>query len=373
MFIASFRVSKKKLSLFAGMCLLPFGAIAQDLNPSKPIQPDFIPVIKQMIERSVLPGYTTLQISALAEEEIIQKLCLNPTTENLSKARQSYATLVSAWSAVEIFRLGPARKDNRQEKLFFWPDRKSIGLKQVRNLIVAEDQKALSPEKLQTKSVALQGLLALEYVLFGKGSGVLSTGEPGSYRCHYGATISKAMALTARDISEDWSKPNGYADLMYNAGPDNPVYRSKGEVMQDFLRVASEMIQSVRDLKLHNSIKDEPGKSKPKRAPLWRSGMTIHAIKDNLNSVTNLMNTGGLGSFTPRYAKSIEFELEQTNKTLTKLEQRPEPWIELVKQKDAHQILSYILIPLEGAKNITTDLIPAELGLSLGFNSLDGD
>lgn len=373
MFSTSFLTSKKKFSLFVGMCLLPFGTVAQDLKPSDPVQPDFTPIIKQVIERSILPGYATLQTSAQVEEKIIKELCLSPTTEKLNKARQGYAKLVSAWSSVEIFRLGPARKDNRQEKLFFWPDRKSIGLKQVRNLIISEDPKALSPESLQAKSVALQGLLALEYVLFGKGSELLSSGEPKSYRCQYGATISNAMALTAQGISEDWSKPNGYANLMYNAGAENPVYRSDGEVIQDFLRVASEMIQSVRDLKLYNSIKDEPGKSKPKRAPLWRSGLTIHAIKDNLSSVIDLMNTGGLGSFTPRYTKSIEFELEHTNRTLTKLEQRSEPWIELVKQEDAHQVLSYILIPLEGAKNVTSDLIPAELGLSLGFNSLDGD
>ncbi|MFD2206380.1 imelysin family protein [Kiloniella antarctica] len=364
---------QKILSLFTGICLLPISAFAQDQIADTKTSPDFGPMIQQMIEYSVLPGYEALQNAAEREKKIISELCHNPTLTNLKKARSDYKNLVSAWSAVEMYRFGPTIKNNRQEKLFFWPDRKSIGLKQVRNLISSEDQTALTPDTLQGKSVAVQGLLALEYVLFGKGSEALSIATPASYRCTYGLTISKAMSITTQEILKGWSEPNGYADLMYNTGPDNAVYRSKGEVVQDFLRVTSEMIQSVRSLKLQNSIKDEPANSKPKRAPLWRSNLTIHAIKENLNAVVQLLNTGGLGSLTPRYTKSLEFEIEQANKFLTKLEQRPEPWPELVKQKEAHDTLAYLFIPLDGARNVTTDLIPAELGLSLGFNSLDGD
>ncbi|WP_419905731.1 imelysin family protein [Kiloniella sp.] len=368
-----FQNSKKALLILVGFCVLPISAMAQDLSDDQEPKPDFGPMIKQVIERSILPGYEALRIAAHTEERSISNLCQSPNLNNLIQARKGYKNLVSAWASVEIFRLGPAIKNNRQEKLFFWPDRKSIGLKQVRKLIDTENQTALSYETLRTKSVAVQGLLALEYVLFGKGADLLSEGIAQSYRCKYGETISQAMGRTALDISKDWSKPNGYADLMYNPGSDNPVYRTQEEVVQDLLRVSSEMIQSVRDLKIHNSIKSTPEKSKPKRAPLWRSNLTIHAIKENLNSVAQLLNAGGLGSFTPRYTKSLGFELEQTNKFLTQLEQRSAPWVELVKNEDAHKTLNFLLIPLEGAKNVTTDLIPAELGLSLGFNSLDGD
>ncbi len=360
---------KKSLLSLTALCLSASYSLAQEQKS----QFDFTPVIKQIIEQAVLPGYKNLKETAFAEEQIIKQLCIAPSAQNLELAQKKYRSLVAAWSSVEMYRIGPAIKNNRQEKLFFWPDRKSIGLRQVRKLIDTENKTAVSVESLQKKSVAVQGLLALEYVLFGKGSQELATAVPDSYRCSYGATISNAIGKTATDISDGWTDQGGYADLMYTAGPDNPIYRSKGEVIQDFLRVGSEMIQSTRDLKIQNSIKSEPGKAKPKRAPLWRSDLTLFAFQESLKSVDHLFMAGGLGSFTPRYTKSLRFELEQTNKLFAQLDATPDHWIDLVKQEKSHENLTFVLIPLNGAKYVITDLIPQELGLNLGFNSLDGD
>ena len=360
---------KKNFLALSVLCLSTYSSLAQEQKP----QPDFGPTIKQIIEQTVLPGYQNLEQSARVEEQSIKQLCARPSAQNLGIARENFRFLVEAWSSIEIYRLGPAVQNNRQEKLFFWPDRKSIGLRQVRKLIDSEDPKALTLDSLQGKSVAVQGLLALEYVLFGKGSEDLTAAIPGSYRCSYGATISRAIGDTAQDISDGWTVPNGYADLMYNAGPQNPVYRSQGEVIQDFLRVASEMIQSTRDLKIHNTIKSEPAKSKPKRAPLWRSDLTLFAFQENLKSVDHLFTTGGLGNFTPRYTKSLSFELEQTNIFLERLDAKQETWLDIVKQGESHELLTFVLIPLKGAQYVTADLIPQQLGLNLGFNSLDGD
>jgi len=331
------------------------------------------PVIKQVIEKAILPSYENLVEIAAQQSKDIERLCLSPSEINLDRAREGFRSLVSAWSRVEMYRIGPAIKDNRQEKLFFWPDRKSIGLRQVRKLIDTEEQTALRTETLQKKSVAVQGILALEYVLFGKSSETLSTTSARSYRCMYGATIAQAIGLTAKTIVNDWSSPSGYATLMLDTNEANPIYRSDAEVMQDLLRISSEMIQSTRALKIQNTIKDNPEKSKPKRAPFWRSNLTLHAYQNNLNAVKRLFTIGGLGNLTPRYTKSLSFELDQTGKFLAELEKEATPWETQVKQKEAHDLLTFTLIPLEGAQYIVSELIPQELGLSLGFNSLDGD
>ncbi|WP_120496909.1 imelysin family protein [Kiloniella sp. EL199] len=331
------------------------------------------PIIKQVIENTILPGYENLSEIAAQQGNDIEKLCLSPNESNLSRAREEFRSLVSAWSRVEMYRIGPSIKDHRQEKLFFWPDRKSIGLRQVRKLIDTEEQTALTIKTLQKKSVAVQGLLALEYILFGRNSEALSTSDSKSYRCMYGATVAQAIGATAKTIVNDWTSPSGYATLMLNTNTTNPIYRSDAEVMQDLLRISSEMIQSTRDLKIQNTIRDNPEKSKPKRAPFWRSNLTLHAYQNNLKAVETLFTIGGLGKLTPRYTKSLTFELKQTGKFLAKLEKENTPWEKQVKQKEAHDLLTFTLIPLQGAQYIVGELIPQELGLSLGFNSLDGD
>ncbi len=72
--------------------------------------------------------------------------------------------------------------------MLFWPDRKGTGLKQVQAALASKDPTAADAAQLAGKSVAMQGLGALEFVLYGTGSEELATaGE--SYRCAYGAAI----------------------------------------------------------------------------------------------------------------------------------------------------------------------------------------
>ena len=363
------RVFKLVSPVFAGIVIVGTAVNAWGQTP----ETNFKPIIKQTIEKAILPGYKNLTRAAKAQESDLTKLCEQPNKENLAKAQQAFRPLVAAWSGVEMYRIGPAIKKNRQEKLFFWPDRKSIGLRQVRKLIDTQDETALATETLQKKSVAVQGMLALEYVLFGKNAEALATAKPRSYRCDYGVNIAKAIQTTGQEIIDDWASPSGYTTMMLDTGPSNPIYRSDTEVMQDLLRISSEMIQSTRDLKILNTIKESPEKSKPKRAPFWRSNQTLHAYQSNLKAVETLFTQGGLGNLTSRYTQSLSFELGQTNTFLMKLEKENIAWEKQVKQTKSHETLSFTLIPLEGAHYIVNDLIPEKLGLSLGFNSLDGD
>ena len=61
--------------------------------------------------------------------------------------------------------LGRSRRKTRLERILFWPDRKSIGLKQVQAALAAKDTSITDAGKLKGKSVAVQGLGALEFLL----------------------------------------------------------------------------------------------------------------------------------------------------------------------------------------------------------------
>ena len=100
-----------------------------------------------------------------------QALCAAPSQQALDAARQSFGETVDAWSAIEIIRFGPVTEENRLERMLFWPDRKGTGLKQVQAALAAKDATATDAGSLASKSVAMQGLGALEFVLFGTGAG----------------------------------------------------------------------------------------------------------------------------------------------------------------------------------------------------------
>ena len=85
--------------------------------------------------------------------------------------------------------------------MLFWPDRKGIGLKQVQAALAAKDPTAADAAQLAGKSVAMQGLGALEFVLFGTGAETLA-GTGDAYRCAYGAAIAANLDGIAAELDD---------------------------------------------------------------------------------------------------------------------------------------------------------------------------
>lgn len=337
----------------------------------------FRPVVDAAIDGMIVPAYRQLDIAAAETAATVGRLCPAADAPALAAARGDFARLVEAWSRVEMFRFGPAREDNRFERLFFWPDQKGLGLRQIEEILRTEDATATEVASLRAKSVAVQGLLALEYVLFGEGSEALSAGAAESFRCRYGRAVAGAIAATARELHAGWSSEGGYAGLMRTAGDGNPVYRSHGEVIQDLIRAAREQLQIDRDLKLARPIGAKPEAANPRRAPFWRSNLTLAAIRANVDAVIALQDAAGLAAILPEDSKwiagSLAFELAQVEKALAAVATSGAPFETAVREPASHQLLAYALIPLGSAIALLTDGYPNALGLITGFNSRDGD
>ena len=355
-------------------------ALADDAGaPAEPPRVAFKPVIDRAVDVVILPGYRGLAEKAAAEATLAGELCWQADVERLAAARDGFTELVLAWSRVELIRFGPARDENRYERLFFWPDPRGRGLQQVQEIIASEDPAATDVEALREKSVAVQGLFALEFVLYGTGSEALTdTANPArSFRCRFGTAIAGAIQKTAEEILADWTKADGYAALMRGAGPDNPLYRSHGEVAQELIKAAREQLQLARDLKLAHAIEATPDKAQPKRAPFWRSDLTIPSIRANIDAVLALAGPDGIGAALPKdsawIAAELAFELHQADKVLARVDDRGERWETLVAQAKNHEDLTYTLIPLADAIALLEGGYPDALGLITGFNSLDGD
>ena len=125
--------------------------------------PVFALAVDRAIERVIIPGYASLAAASGGLAVAMSGLCAAPSPAALAAARERFAGVVAAFSRVELFRFGPARESNRFERLFFWPDRRGRARRQVEALIARKDEAALEVAALRAKSVAVQGLLALEY------------------------------------------------------------------------------------------------------------------------------------------------------------------------------------------------------------------
>ena len=340
-------------------------------------QTPFATITEKVIDTVIRPGYARLATAGGDMETAMGALCAHPGELALDSARSRFSGLVDAWSRIELIRFGPVREDNRYEKLNYWPDRKGRGLHQVRQILASRDPDALSVETLREKSVAVQGLGALEFVLYGKGAHTLidrPAANASSYRCHYGLAIAGAVHQTAAELAKDWQSDTGYVAIMTSPGPDNPVYQAEDEVIRELLRAMTEELQFARDIKLKTALADKPEKANYKRAPFWRSGLTARAVAANGASVAELFAKGDFAAALPEEERwitgSVAFELAQAGKVLGRIET---PVVRMFTEPNTRDLLSVAIIALNGAGEAIGNHYAGATGLTLGFNSLDGD
>ncbi|HAE02226.1 MAG TPA: hypothetical protein DCG04_12405 [Rhodospirillaceae bacterium] len=333
--------------------------------------------VAMAVDQFVIPAYEQFKEAAQVQNDTYARLCAAPSEEGLVAVQNSFAEVVKTFSRIEAFRFGPARDDNRFERLLFWPDPRGRGLQQVQALLLEQDESATRLDTLQQKSVAVQGLLALDFVLFGTGYEAQTTPE-GAFRCRYGATMAQSVQQLSNALYDGWQKPGGYGDLMKSAGPDDVRYKTTGEAMQEFLRAAREQLQILRDTKLMPPLQESLDTAKPKLAPFWRSDLTLLSIISNVEGVADLIDSWSLENALPadrRYlAEQLALELNTARDALQQTEMSADRTFEghLSTQED-YDRLTYASLPLTGAIKLLTSDVPAALGLIAGFNAMDGD
>ncbi|MEK1933676.1 MAG: imelysin family protein, partial [Pararhizobium sp.] len=261
---------RHRLSLFLGLglALLSLPAMAEDVDeaasPRVGLKLEAVPgVMQKAVDDFIRPGYRDLMEGTESLAEAAHVLCDKPSEETLGDVQMTFDEVVQQWSTIEIVRVGPVIKGNRFERFLFFPDRKSTGLKQVQRILATNDETATSAETLKGKSVAAQGLGALEYVLYGTGAEVLPS-ERNGFRCRYGAAIADNLKSVAAELHAEWEKPDGIQAAWKTPGPDNPVYRDGKEAATELLGILVHGVESIRDQRLRpfyaGIVKGEPDK-----------------------------------------------------------------------------------------------------------------
>lgn len=330
-------------------------------------------VVSLAITEAIRPGFAQYAVETTGLERDVAALCGTPSEATLAAARTQFKAAVTAWSRVELYRLGPLMVENRYDKVLFWPDRKGIALKQVQGVLANAEPDATDPGKLGSKSVAMQGLGALEFLLFGTGAEQLTSSE-GDFRCRYARAITTLQAATAATLSAEWNDPEGISKRLLAPSESDPDYRSFREVAEALTGLLAHGTEAVRDQRLLPFLGRDGAAPKPRSALFWRSDMTVPSIVANFEGLQALLEKSRIAEAVPAdqlwVANSASFEFgnaERAGKAVTApLEQA----LEDPRQKKA---LDYLVIVTQSLDTILGENLAAALGLSVGFSSLDGD
>ena len=334
---------------------------------------DHAGIARSSLAEMIRPGYSALAEASATLKGKVESLCVKPSTAALRDAKDAFAATVAAWSKVEILRFGPVIEDHRYERLFFWPDPKGLGLRQLQDVLAKRDTTVTEPDQLAGKSVALQGLPALEVLLYGDGAETLSKGD-GAFRCSFALSIAINVERIAKSVIEGWREGSAYAKAFVGPAPGDPYYHAPKEVTLELFKAFTTGIELVRDQKLGKPLGASPAEAKPKLAAFWRSGLSFQNAAGNLEGVRALFAQGGFAQVVAQESAGVEnsilFDLDHAVEVLRGIDQ---PMADVVKDEDLRAKIEALRVGLKGAAQTAGDMISRGAGLAFGFNAMDGD
>lgn len=374
-----------RLLLAAAFAALAAPALAQSAAVEAPAAPDVpVPVLQSAIpiediirgavDNYVRPAFTQFAGDAAALKRDVVALCAAPSADGLAAARSAFSAATLSYSRIEFVRVGPLGQGDRIERLLFWPDRKGIGLRQVQAALADEDPTAASPETLQGKSVAMQGLGALEFLLFGTGSDDLAAAA--GYRCDYAQSIVTLIDGLATTLDTEWrdDSPEGALARMLLPQESYDDYRTPREVLE---RLAATMIHgtdAIRDQRITPILSVTTGKPKPRSALFWRSNMTVPSLAANFAGIHDFFLAGryteAIGPINGWVANGAVFEFQNAARAAAAI---TEPVEQAVNDPKQLRALNYMVIITSSLDNLLGENLAAALGLSVGFSAMDRD
>jgi len=325
----------------------------------------------RLVQGYISPAMNEFERAAVQLRDDLAGWCRDDAARPAPFLRQGYARLVAAWSGIEFLRFGPLVQGNRFERIHFWPDPRGITVRQAQALL-ADPAGVPDARALSTHSVAVQGLPALEYVLYRDG-GLLDGGR-GAQRqasCGYAVALAQNLAALGGELAAAWAVGGSYARLFSSPSADNALYRNEREVAGEAVKALSTGLQFLREAKLQPALGAEARRANPRRAPFWRSGASIPAMSASAGGMLRFYQAGGYVFERAQWIdENIRGELRRAQEGLDQL---PPDLGRGLADEQGYRQLGLVSLLLGNARRLIDEDMASALGVRIGFNALDGD
>ncbi len=280
--------------------------------------------------------------------------CLAEHRDQTAVKQQWHQTML-AWMALQGQERGPASALEQSWNVQFWPDKKNTTGRKMSELTTADH--AWSAAQISTQSVTVQGLGALEWLLYDETSTLAS--NPNT--CSTGVAIAHNLQDKARIIADSWAQ-NPWKSLQ------------KLEWESEYISLLSNQLDY--SMKKLSRPMAKIGQPRPYFSESWRSGTSLANLKANLQSMQTLYFAKGSGldsllreqgkaSLADRVASQFEMTLDtwpQERSLYTALQ-----------SIDGYRTALALYNKLEQLKYLIDEEVAVELGVVIGFNATDGD
>lgn len=333
---------------------------------------EFNPQISAMIDGYIRPATAQFAEKADVLPEAVTGVCAGRGIQSGQAFRFAFFETVQAYSAIHFLRFGPLIDEDRLSRLAFLPDPRGITQRQLRKVLAAEDEALHSAEDLANKSVAVQGLTALELIAFDK-TGRLTLGDD-AFKCAYAKAISENIAAIASAVARDWANEKGYSAVLLSAGPGNDRFQTSKEALESLFNSLVTGLIIARDQDLLPALGSSREKAKAHRFPFSRSANSVWFLQAELEGIQKALTSLRLVELTPDEFKwvfdALTFEFDQAKVLLFQLQP---PLRQTFGEDDSYAKAEVLAITLKSIRDTMALELAGALDLSGGFNALDGD
>lgn len=318
----------------------------------------------------VIPAAETFEATAGRLESVVAEGC-----DDQASAQAAFHETMDAWMAMQHIGFGPITYLRRDSRLYFWPDKTNALGKQLGRALRDGKPELLDAEALGKGSVALQGLPALERLLF---PAKALAGDP-TFHCAFAGAIATNIATIARGLLKDWRDGDSpYAVLIERADRDDTLFEDSREVVGLFLRSLDQGLLVVDEFRLGRPLGAAGGRPKPRRAESWRSARSGRNVTLVLAALSELAAPDDGGGFAGLLEAAGEADLaERLRSQMAATREAAAPIGDTLADAVEDPARRSALEALRAKVRETRALVSAEvaptLGITIGFNSLDGD
>ncbi|HUD41781.1 MAG TPA: imelysin family protein [Dokdonella sp.] len=325
----------------------------------------------------IRPASAALVAAASNAGRAVDAYCAAPADASLrDDLRTQIHALAGAWGRVAFLRFGPLVEANRFERLFFFPDPRGLVVKQTAAAIATAGAQPLDIDALRARSVAVQGLGALEYALFdGEAGATIARGEAdGRARCAYARGVAAALQRTAEELAQGWQATSAFAREFGRPGKDNRLYRTSAEVAAEAIKASSGGIRFVRDIQLLPALGADAASARGQRLPLWRSGASAALLAGTIEGLRDFVAAGRL---TPALAPEQRWVpaafADEASRIAAQWRSLSSPLDHAIADSALRGPIELSVLQLKNLQDINDAYLAPALGVSIGFNAFDGD
>ena len=338
-------------------------------------------MVTSAVDNTIVPAYQFFADVSGKTTAAIAEWCDHPSPATQEAARKSFHGNVHAWARIQHIRFGPARTNNRWQRIAFLPDPRGVVRRQVAKVLAEHPQNLLTVEAIAEQSAALQGLPALELVLFAATKAEAYDAQ--TYQCRLAKAISGHVTKLANEMASDWDGPAGWRHRLFTAGPGNKDYQSPNEAASELVRTLLTGLQLVREEMLLVWLKAAEAKMAWAGLPFEKSGQARDVVATSVVALRNLHNALHLDRVISEIGakdKSKAWMKGWIAKAYGDLEHDAKTMVLPAKNSAAEIASDYNLMALRRSRiniNALRQLIGREIApasaLTIGFNELDGD